>query len=93
MARLREVQGSRGEAEGAGGRYRKRWPPPHYHKSEREFFLIRKGNLDVMTDGPWNAMLAGGFVELPPNIVHTPSDQESRSPSIAPRTQTWRQDD
>ena len=31
-------------------------PPPHYHKSEREFFFILKGTLDVMTDGKWKAM-------------------------------------
>ncbi len=46
-------------------------PPPHYHKSEREFFLILKGTLDVMTDGRWQAMPAGSFVELPPDTVHT----------------------
>ena len=46
-------------------------PPPHFHKSEREFFLIVKGTLDVMTDGTWKAMPAGSFVELPPNTVHT----------------------
>lgn len=46
-------------------------PPPHYHKSEREFFFILKGTLDVMTDGTWKAMTAGVFVELPANTVHT----------------------
>ncbi|HSR92690.1 MAG TPA: cupin domain-containing protein [Gemmatimonadales bacterium] len=46
-------------------------PPPHYHKSEREFFLILKGTLDVMTNGQWKAMTAGSFVELPSNTVHT----------------------
>ena len=46
-------------------------PPPHLHKKEREFFLILRGTLDVMTDGTWKAMPAGSFVELPPNTVHT----------------------
>ena len=46
-------------------------PPPHYHKSEREFFFILMGTLDVMTDGKWKAMTAGVFVELPPTTVHT----------------------
>jgi quercetin dioxygenase-like cupin family protein len=46
-------------------------PPPHYHKSEREFFLIMKGTLEVMTNGEWESMSAGSFVELPPNTVHT----------------------
>jgi quercetin dioxygenase-like cupin family protein len=46
-------------------------PPPHLHKSEREFFLILNGELDVMTNGTWQTLRAGNFVELPPNTVHT----------------------
>ena len=46
-------------------------PPPHYHKEEREFFLIIKGTLDVMRDGKWSRMGAGDFVELPPHTVLT----------------------
>jgi quercetin dioxygenase-like cupin family protein len=46
-------------------------PPPHYHKTDREFFLILKGALDVMTDGAWKTMRAGEFVELRPGAVHT----------------------
>jgi len=46
-------------------------PPPHFHKHEREFFLILKGELDVMADGAWQTMGPGSFVELPPNTVHT----------------------
>ena len=46
-------------------------PPPHYHKSENEFFFIVKGTLDVMRDGEWSKMVAGDFVDLPPDTVHT----------------------
>ena len=46
-------------------------PPPHFHKHEREFFLILKGALDVMTNGKWETMVTGNFVEMPPNTVHT----------------------
>ena len=46
-------------------------PPPHYHKAESEFFFIVRGTLDVMRDGEWSTLSAGGFVELPPNTVHT----------------------
>ena len=46
-------------------------PPPHFHKSEREFFLILDGTLSVMTDGVWNDMSAGAFAELAPGSVHT----------------------
>jgi len=37
-------------------------PPPHFHKAEREFFLIVSGRLEVMTDGAWKTMEAGNFV-------------------------------
>lgn len=46
-------------------------PPSHYHKSEREFFLIIKGTLDVMSSGKWQRFAAGSFVDLPPNTTHT----------------------
>lgn len=46
-------------------------PPPHYHKSEREFFLILKGALDVMSGDVWKTIGAGSFVELPPGTLHT----------------------
>jgi quercetin dioxygenase-like cupin family protein len=46
-------------------------PPPHYHKSEWEFFFIVKGMLDVMSDGQWRKFPAGSFVDLPPNTTHT----------------------
>jgi len=46
-------------------------PPPYYHKAENEFFFIIKGTLDVMRDGESNKMVAGDFVDLPPNTVHT----------------------
>ena len=46
-------------------------PPPHFHKTEHEFFFIVKGTLDVMIDGRWQRFAAGSFVELPPNTTHT----------------------
>ena len=46
-------------------------PPPHYHKSEKEFFFIIRGTLDVMANGAWQTCPAGSFVELPPNTTHT----------------------
>jgi quercetin dioxygenase-like cupin family protein len=46
-------------------------PPPHHHKSEREFFLILEGTLDVMINDEWRPMPAGSFIELPPNTLHT----------------------
>lgn len=46
-------------------------PPPHFHKDEREFFLIVNGALDIMVNGEWRTMSSGSFAELPPNTVHT----------------------
>lgn len=46
-------------------------PPPHFHKTEREFFFIIKGTLDVMADGDWQRYPAGSFVDLPPATMHT----------------------
>lgn len=46
-------------------------PPPHFHKSENEFFVIIQGTLDVMSNGEWRKASAGSFVELPPNTTHT----------------------
>jgi quercetin dioxygenase-like cupin family protein len=46
-------------------------PPPHYHKSDNEFFLIIKGTLDVMSDGEWQRFPAGSSIDLPPNTTHT----------------------
>jgi quercetin dioxygenase-like cupin family protein len=46
-------------------------PPPHFHKSENEFFFIIQGTLDVMSNGEWQKCSAGSFVELPPNTTHT----------------------
>ena len=46
-------------------------PPPHFHKSEREFFLIAHGTLDVMINGDWRRYGAGTFLDLPPHTTHT----------------------
>ena len=46
-------------------------PPPHYHKGEREFFMVLKGKLDVMADGAWQTLGPGSFVELAPGTVHS----------------------
>jgi quercetin dioxygenase-like cupin family protein len=46
-------------------------PPPHYHRSESEFFFIMKGTLDVMRNGTWERVAAGSFVDLPPHTTHT----------------------
>jgi len=46
-------------------------PPPHFHKHEREFFLVLKGELAVMADGTWQTARPGTFFELAPGTVHT----------------------
>ena len=46
-------------------------PPPHHHQDQKEFFMVMKGTLDVMTNGQWSRCAAGTFVELAPNTTHT----------------------
>lgn len=46
-------------------------PPPHFHKSEHEFFLVVHGTLDVMVDGAWRRCGPGTFMELQPSTTHT----------------------
>lgn len=46
-------------------------PPPHFHKSENEFFLVLRGTLDVMINGEWRHCGAGSFLDLQPNTTHT----------------------
>jgi quercetin dioxygenase-like cupin family protein len=46
-------------------------PPPHFHASEHEFFLIVHGTLDVLVDGEWRRCAAGSFLDLPPRTTHT----------------------
>ncbi len=46
-------------------------PPPHFHASEREFFLILNGTLTVMADGVWQTAGPGTFIELEPGVAHT----------------------
>ncbi len=46
-------------------------PPPHFHESEHEFFLIVRGALDVLADGEWRRYGPGAFVDLPPHTTHT----------------------
>jgi quercetin dioxygenase-like cupin family protein len=46
-------------------------PPPHFHKSENEFFMIVDGTLDVMIDGAWRRCGPGSFLDLAPSTTHT----------------------
>jgi quercetin dioxygenase-like cupin family protein len=46
-------------------------PPPHFHKSENEFFLVVDGTLDVMTNGEWRRCGPGSFLDLEPHTTHT----------------------
>ena len=46
-------------------------PPPHQHPGAREFFLIVKGELEVMAHDAWRTLREGEFLELPPATPHT----------------------
>lgn len=46
-------------------------PPPHFHKSENEFFFVVDGTLDVMINGDWIRCGPGSSVDLAPGTTHT----------------------
>ena len=46
-------------------------PPPHFHKSENEFFLVVDGTLDIMINGAWTRCGPGSFLDLAPKTTHT----------------------
>lgn len=46
-------------------------PPPHFHRDASEFFFIVNGQMDILQDGEWRRLTAGGFSEVPVGAVHT----------------------
>jgi len=46
-------------------------PPPHRHANESEGFYVRSGTLNLQVDGRQSLLSAGDFVQVPPNAVHT----------------------
>ena len=45
-------------------------PPPHYHKSEDEWFYVLESTASFFADGKWSDVPVGGAVFVPKNCVH-----------------------
>jgi len=56
-------------------------PPPHHHPDFGEFFYVAAGRLEVMTDGAWRMLEAGGACTVPAGVVHG-----FRNPDAVPAT-------
>ncbi len=46
-------------------------PPPHYHKSYNEVFMVLEGEMEFVVNGNLKTFKKGEAVDLPPNTVHT----------------------
>lgn len=55
-------------------------PPPHLHDRADEAFFVLTGAIEVLLDGKWVELSAGGFAYVPPGQVHS---YRNRSPHPA----------
>jgi mannose-6-phosphate isomerase-like protein (cupin superfamily) len=46
-------------------------PPPHYHNSFKESFLIVEGEMEFFINGEIRMVKAGESVDIPPKTLHT----------------------
>jgi len=46
-------------------------PPPHYHNSFSEVFVVMEGEMDFIIDGEPRKVTAGESVDLAPGTLHT----------------------
>jgi glyoxylate utilization-related uncharacterized protein len=46
-------------------------PPPHFHNSYNEVFLVTEGEMEFMINGEIRVLKAGDSIDLPPKTLHT----------------------
>ncbi len=46
-------------------------PPPHFHNSFKESFLIIEGEMEFIVNGDTTVVKAGESVDIPPKTLHT----------------------
>ena len=46
-------------------------PPPHFHNSYKESFLVVEGEMEFMVNGEVQLVKAGESVDIPPQTLHT----------------------
>lgn len=54
-------------------------PPPHYHESYSEVFVVIEGEMDFVIDGQPRTVIAGESVDLPPGTLHTFSNNSDKA--------------
>lgn len=54
-------------------------PPPHFHNSLKESFLIVEGEMEFFINGEIRVLKAGESIDIPPNTLHTFSNKSSKS--------------
>ena len=54
-------------------------PPPHYHESYSEVFVVMEGQMDFVIDGQPRTVTAGESVDLPPGTLHTFSNNSDKA--------------
>jgi mannose-6-phosphate isomerase-like protein (cupin superfamily) len=61
-------------------------PPPHWHKRTDEAFFVLEGTMRFQLDGETTDLAAGGYVRVPPGVVHAfsnPTDAPARFLGLA----------
>ncbi len=54
-------------------------PPPHYHTGFNELFYVIEGEMEFMVNGELKIIGPGESVDLPPNALHTFSNNSSKT--------------
>ncbi|HEX8053088.1 MAG TPA: cupin domain-containing protein [Thermoleophilaceae bacterium] len=55
-------------------------PPPHVHHHHSDAFYVLEGTLTVRLGGEERPLHPGGFVRIPPNVVHTVGNADEGAP-------------
>ena len=54
-------------------------PPPHFHNSYKESFLVVEGEMEFMVNGEVTLVKAGESVDIPPQTLHTFGNKGDKS--------------
>lgn len=53
-------------------------PPPHFHLTFHEVFLVTEGEMEFMCDGEVSVIKKGQSINLPPKSIHTFSNKSKK---------------
>ena len=54
-------------------------PPPHFHNTYHEVFLVTEGEMEFMINGDVSVIKQGQSINLPPKTVHTFSNRSDET--------------